>query len=143
MNLERALESSRVIGVAVGVDEPTRGMPLEAFDLLRIESQNSNHTVRDVSSPTALAERCLDRPTCEWVEDAPCPETVTSSAGEDPVSWIGYVGSVGFWSRCLQNWRSELLAVGLFAMLPASLSNRALRSPNRWVPSTAATAAGG
>ena len=29
---------------------------------------------------------------------------------EDPVSWLGYVGSSDFWSRSLQNWQSEFLA---------------------------------
>jgi hypothetical protein len=29
----------------------------------------------------------------------------------DPVSWVGYVTSADFWSRTLQNWQSEFLAV--------------------------------
>jgi hypothetical protein len=55
-NLELALESSRVIGIAVGVlmtqHKVSRG---QAFDLLRTASQNSNRKVRDVASHVALA----------------------------------------------------------------------------------------
>jgi hypothetical protein len=43
---------------------------------------------------------------------------------EDPVSWVGYVGSADFWSRSLQNWQSELLAVGSFAVFTVFLRQR-------------------
>ena len=47
--------------------------------------------------PMSLSpERCLDQPTCEWVK----PQLVGA-----------------WWTlACLQNWRSELSAVGSFAM---------------------------
>ena len=47
--------------------------------------------------PMSLSpERCLDHPTCEWVK----PQLVGA-----------------WWTlACLQNWRSELSAVGSFAM---------------------------
>lgn len=31
---------------------------------------------------------------------------------QDPLSWIGYIQSADFWSRRLQNWQSEFLAIG-------------------------------
>jgi Domain of unknown function (DUF6766) len=43
---------------------------------------------------------------------------------EDPVSWVGYVGSADFWNRSLQNWQSELLAVGSFAVFTVFLRQR-------------------
>jgi hypothetical protein len=43
---------------------------------------------------------------------------------EDPVDWISYVGSADFWNRSLQNWQSELLAVGSFAVLTVFLRQR-------------------
>jgi uncharacterized protein DUF6766 len=43
---------------------------------------------------------------------------------EDPVGWLGYVGSADFWNRTLQNWQSELLAVGSFAVLSVYLRQR-------------------
>jgi ANTAR domain/GAF domain len=56
MNLERALESSRVIGIAVGVLMSQHKVSRsQAFDLLRTASQNSNRKVRDVASHVALA----------------------------------------------------------------------------------------
>jgi uncharacterized protein DUF6766 len=44
--------------------------------------------------------------------------------GEDPVSWVGYVASADFWNRSLQNWQSELLAVGSFAVFTVFLRQR-------------------
>lgn len=62
VNLERALESSRVIGIAVGVLMSQHKVSRsEAFDLLRIASQNSNRKVRDVASQVALAGTLLPR----------------------------------------------------------------------------------
>jgi hypothetical protein len=43
---------------------------------------------------------------------------------EDPVDWLIYVGSADFWNRTLQNWQSELLAVGSFAVLAVFLRQR-------------------
>jgi hypothetical protein len=42
----------------------------------------------------------------------------------DPVSWGAYVASSDFWSRTLQNWQSELLAVGSFAVFAVYLRER-------------------
>lgn len=36
---------------------------------------------------------------------------------QDPQSWLSYVSSADFWSRSLQNWQSEFLAVGSMAVL--------------------------
>jgi hypothetical protein len=36
--------------------------------------------------------------------------------GDPAVSWIGYLGSADFWEATLQNWQSEFLAVGSFAV---------------------------
>jgi hypothetical protein len=41
-----------------------------------------------------------------------------------PVSWGGYVTSADFWSRTLQNWQSEFLAVGSMAVLAIYLRQR-------------------
>jgi hypothetical protein len=41
-----------------------------------------------------------------------------------PVSWSGYIGSADFWSRTLQNWQSELLAVASMAILSVYLRQR-------------------
>ncbi|WP_455359593.1 DUF6766 family protein [Streptomyces sp. SYSU K21746] len=41
-----------------------------------------------------------------------------------PISWQGYVTSAGFWSRTLQNWQSELLAVAAMAILAVYLRQR-------------------
>jgi hypothetical protein len=46
---------------------------------------------------------------------------------EDPVSWLGYVGSPDFWSRTLQNWQSEFLAVA--SMLAFGIYLRQRGSP--------------
>ena len=43
---------------------------------------------------------------------------------QDPVSWPGYVGSPDFWSRTLQNWQSEFLAVAAMAALSIYLRQR-------------------
>jgi hypothetical protein len=43
---------------------------------------------------------------------------------EDPVSWVGYVGSADFWSRTLQNWQSEFLAVASMAAFAIYLRQR-------------------
>jgi hypothetical protein len=43
---------------------------------------------------------------------------------EDPVSWSGYVGSSDFWSRTLQNWQSEFLAVASMAIFAVYLRQR-------------------
>ena len=36
--------------------------------------------------------------------------------GEHAVGWLGYLGSADFWEATLQNWQSEFLAVGSFAV---------------------------
>jgi hypothetical protein len=43
---------------------------------------------------------------------------------EDPVSWFGYTGSSDFWSRTLQNWQSEFLAVASMAIFAVYLRQR-------------------
>jgi len=43
---------------------------------------------------------------------------------QDPVSWLSYAGSADFWSRSLQNWQSEFLAVGSMAVLSIYLRER-------------------
>jgi hypothetical protein len=43
---------------------------------------------------------------------------------EDPVSWGVYVASPDFWSRTLQNWQSEFLAVAAMAALSIYLRQR-------------------
>lgn len=43
---------------------------------------------------------------------------------EDPVSWAGYVTSADFWNRSLQNWQSELLAVGSMVVFSIYLRQR-------------------
>jgi hypothetical protein len=42
----------------------------------------------------------------------------------DPISWPAYLGHADFWSRTLQNWQSEFLAVGSFAVLSIYLRQR-------------------
>jgi hypothetical protein len=42
----------------------------------------------------------------------------------DPLSWPQYVASADFWNRTLQNWQSELLAVGSMAVLSVYLRQR-------------------
>lgn len=43
---------------------------------------------------------------------------------EDPVSWLGYVASADFWSRTLQNWQSEFLAVASMVAFAIFLRER-------------------
>jgi hypothetical protein len=43
---------------------------------------------------------------------------------EDPVSWVGYLGRADFWNRTLQNWQSEMLAVGSMVVLSVYLRQR-------------------
>jgi hypothetical protein len=43
---------------------------------------------------------------------------------QDPVSWHGYLANPDFWSRTLQNWQSEFLAVGSMAVLAIYLRQR-------------------
>jgi hypothetical protein len=43
---------------------------------------------------------------------------------EDPVSWFGYLGSPDFWSRTLQNWQSEFLAVAAMSAFGIYLRQR-------------------
>ena len=42
----------------------------------------------------------------------------------DPVGWWHYLGQPDFWSRTLQNWQSEFLAVGSMAILAVYLRQR-------------------
>lgn len=41
-----------------------------------------------------------------------------------PISWSSYITSADFWSRTLQNWQSEFLAVGTMAVLSIYLRQR-------------------
>jgi uncharacterized protein DUF6766 len=43
---------------------------------------------------------------------------------QDPLSWGAYVLGADFWSRTLQNWQSEFLAVGSMAVLSIYLRQR-------------------
>ncbi len=43
---------------------------------------------------------------------------------ESAVSWIGYLGQADFWEATLQNWQSEFLAVGSFAVFAIYLRQR-------------------
>ena len=43
---------------------------------------------------------------------------------QDPIGWGGYLGNADFWSRTLQNWQSEFLAVGTLAVLTVYLRQR-------------------
>ena len=43
---------------------------------------------------------------------------------QDPITWGGYVTAADFWERTLQNWQSEFLAVGAFAVLAIFLRQR-------------------
>jgi hypothetical protein len=47
-----------------------------------------------------------------------------SAHGDPRVSWLSYVGSAQFWESTLQNWQSEFLAVGSFAVLVVYLRQR-------------------
>jgi hypothetical protein len=44
--------------------------------------------------------------------------------GEPKVSWLGYLGTSEFWENTFQNWQSEFLAVGSFAVLTIYLRQR-------------------
>jgi hypothetical protein len=44
--------------------------------------------------------------------------------GGAAVSWLSYIGSATFWEQTLQNWQSEFLAVGSFAVLAIYLRQR-------------------
>ena len=46
------------------------------------------------------------------------------SHGEPAVSWLSYIGSSTFWEGTFQNWQSEFLAVGSFAVLTIFLRQR-------------------
>lgn len=41
-----------------------------------------------------------------------------------PVSWVEYLSAADFWSRTLQNWQSELLAVASMTVLSIYLRQR-------------------
>ncbi|MBC3191066.1 hypothetical protein H7X46_08320 [Pseudonocardia sp. C8] len=43
---------------------------------------------------------------------------------QDPVGWLEYIGGADFWNRTLQNWQSEMLAVGSMAVLAIYLRQR-------------------
>lgn len=43
---------------------------------------------------------------------------------QDPITWPGYLTNADFWSRTLQNWQSEFLAVGAMAVLSIYLRQR-------------------
>jgi hypothetical protein len=43
---------------------------------------------------------------------------------QDPVSWLAYLGEPDFWNRTLQNWQSEMLAVGSMAIFAVYLRQR-------------------
>ena len=44
--------------------------------------------------------------------------------GAATVSWLSYIGSSDFWEATFQNWQSEFLAVGSFAVLTVYLRQR-------------------
>jgi hypothetical protein len=44
--------------------------------------------------------------------------------GESQLSWLSYIGTSDFWEATLQNWQSEFLAVGSFAVLTIYLRQR-------------------
>ncbi|HXR60875.1 MAG TPA: DUF6766 family protein [Solirubrobacterales bacterium] len=44
--------------------------------------------------------------------------------GDPRLSWLSYIGSSQFWESTLQNWQSEFLAVGSFAVLVVYLRQR-------------------
>jgi hypothetical protein len=43
---------------------------------------------------------------------------------QDPITWVGYLGNPDFWSRTLQNWQSEFLAVGTMVVFSIYLRQR-------------------
>jgi membrane protein implicated in regulation of membrane protease activity len=42
----------------------------------------------------------------------------------EAISWLGYLGNAEFWETTLQNWQSEFLAVGSFAVFTIFLRQR-------------------
>ncbi|MBN8869468.1 MAG: hypothetical protein J0H66_06265, partial [Solirubrobacterales bacterium] len=40
------------------------------------------------------------------------------------IDWLDYLGTADFWSRTLQNWQSEFLAVGSMAVFAIYLRQR-------------------
>jgi len=44
--------------------------------------------------------------------------------GSEPISWLGYLGNPEFWETTLQNWQSEFLAIGSFAVFAIFLRQR-------------------
>jgi hypothetical protein len=44
--------------------------------------------------------------------------------GSEKLSWFSYIGSASFWEATLENWQSEFLAVGSFAVLAIYLRQR-------------------
>ena len=46
------------------------------------------------------------------------------SHGDPQLSWWGYIGTSDFWEATFQNWQSEFLAVGSFAVLTVFLRQR-------------------
>ena len=43
---------------------------------------------------------------------------------QQPLNWLGYLGSADFWQTTLQNWQSEFLAVGSMVVLAIYLRQR-------------------
>ena len=43
---------------------------------------------------------------------------------QDPITWLSYLLNPDFWSRTLQNWQSEFLAIGSMAVLAIYLRQR-------------------
>jgi hypothetical protein len=44
--------------------------------------------------------------------------------GDHTISWLSYIGTADFWEATFQNWQSEFLAVGSFAVLTIYLRQR-------------------
>jgi hypothetical protein len=65
------------------------------------------------------------------------------SQRQDPISWGEYLGAAEFWNRTLQNWQSELLAVGSFAVLAIFLRQRGSPESKRVGDEHAVTAESG
>jgi hypothetical protein len=62
---------------------------------------------------------------------------------QDPISWTAYLRSPDFWSRTLQNWQSEFLAIGAMAVLAVFLRQRGSSQSKPVGASHAATGADG
>jgi hypothetical protein len=43
---------------------------------------------------------------------------------QDPITWADYLANADFWSRTLQNWQSEMLAIGSMVVLSIYLRQR-------------------